>query len=328
MRRREFVALTGVAAVAWPLAAHAQQPAIPVIGFLNSQSLDGFIEPLRGFRRGLKDAGFIEGENVAIEYRWAENQTNRLPALATELVGRKVDVIVALSTASALAAKASTTTIPIVFTVGEDPVRSGLVSSLARPGGNLTGVNFFTAELTAKRLELLRELVPGLKRVAVLIDASRNPVFAEAAMRDLQGAARSMGLQIQTFNANTALELNATFASLARERPDAVLMGPGPFFNARRVQLALLAARHALPTIYAARANVEAGGLISYGASNTDAWYQVGAHAGRILKGAKPADLPVVQSAKFELLINAETARLLGLAVPSSLLSRADEVIE
>jgi putative ABC transport system substrate-binding protein len=328
VRRREFVALAGVAAVAWPLAAHAQQPAIPVIGFLNSQSLDGFIEPLRGFRRGLKDAGFIEGENVAIEYRWAENQTERLPALAAELVGRKVAVIVALSTASTLAAKASTTTIPIVFTVGEDPVRSGLVSSLARPGGNLTGVNFFTAELTAKRLELLRELVPGLKRVAVLIDASRNPVFAEAAMRDLEEAARSMGLQIQTFNANTAHELNATFASLARERPDAVLMGPGPFFNARRVQLALLAARHALPTIYAARANVEAGGLISYGASNTDAWYQVGAHAGRILKGAKPADLPVVQSAKFELLINAETARLLGLTVPSSLLSRADEVIE
>jgi putative ABC transport system substrate-binding protein len=327
MRRRDFITLLGGTAASWPMAARAQQ-AMPVIGFLNSQSLDGFMEPLRGFRRGLKEGGFVEGENVVIEYRWAENQNERLPLLAAELVQRKVAVIAAMSTGSALAAKAATTTIPIVFVVGEDPVRSGLVSSLARPSENLTGVNFLTAELTAKRLELLRELVPDMKRVAVIIDASRNPVLAEAAIRDLDGAARNMGLQTQIIDANTAPEINAAFAGLARARPDAVFMGPGAFFNARRVHLAQLAARHALPTVYAARANVEAGGLISYGASNTDAWYQLGVHVGRILKGAKPADLPVLQSAKFELVVNVETARMLNLTVPPSLFSRADEVIE
>ena len=321
------MALLGGAAAAWPLAARAQQPAMPVIGFLHSQSPDAFTEPLRGFRQGLKESGFVESETVAIEYRWADNQTDRLGTLAAELVRRRVALIATFSPPVALAAKAATTTIPIVFNTGDDPVRLGLVSSFSRPGGNLTGINFFVGELAAKRLEVLRELVPGATRVAVLLDPSAGEI-AETTVRDVEAAARPKGLQIQVLNVQTSREINAAFATFARERPDALFVGPGPFFTSRRVQLALLAAVQRVPAIYPVRPFAEAGGLISYGASLTDAYRQVGAYAGRILKGAKPADLPVMQSSKFELVINAETARILGLDVPPALIARADEVIE
>ena len=326
MKRRDFITLLGGAAAAWPLAARAQQPA-PIIGFLHSQSPDGFTEPLRGFRQGLKDTGHVEGENVAIEYRWADNQTERLPALAAELVRRRVSVIATFSPPVALAAKAATTTIPIVFNSGDDPVRLGLVASLARPGGNLTGVNFFVGELAAKRLEVLRELVPAATRVALLLDPSVGQM-TQTTLGDVEAAARPKGLQIQVLNVQASSEINAAFATLMHERPDALFVGPGPFFTNRRVQLALLAAFHRMPAIYPVRQFAEAGGLISYGASLTEAYRQVGAYAGRILKGAKPADLPVVQPSKFELVINAQTALMLGLTVPASLLSVADEVIE
>ena len=326
MKRRQFITLLGGSAVAWPVAVRAQQ-AMPVIGFLSSQSSDTFSEPLRGFRRGLKEAGFVEGENITIEYRWAENREELLPTLAADLVRRRVVAIAAMGTITARAAKAATTTIPIVFNAGDDPVRLGLVASLARPGGNLTGVNFFTGELGVKRLALLRELVPGAIRIAVLA----NPVdvaVTKGTLGDLEIAAREMKLQIQILNANNSREINAAFETIARERPDALFIGPGPFFAGRRVQLTQLAARHAIPTIYPGRLHVDVGGLISYGASNADAWRQVAVSIGRILNGAKPADLPVVQSTKFDLVINAQTARMLGLTVPQSLLSTADEVIE
>jgi ABC-type uncharacterized transport system substrate-binding protein len=326
MKRREFITL-GVAA-AWPLAAHAQQPAMPVVGFLNSTSPDTFADRLRGFHRGLKETGYVEGDNVTIVYRWAENQIDRLPALAAELVRRPVVVIATMGGASsAFAAKAATTTIPIVFAVAEDPVRLGLVASLARPGGNLTGINYFSGELTAKRLELLRELVPAATRVAVLVNPA-NAVNAESIVRDVEPAARAMGLQIQVLNASTSQEINAAFATFVREQPDALFVGNDPFFTSRRVQLAALAARHAVPATYSAHEIAEAGGLMSYGTSQTDAWRQVGVYTGRVLKGAEPADLPVVQASKFELVINAETARMLGLDIPPTLLARADEVIE
>jgi ABC-type uncharacterized transport system substrate-binding protein len=326
MKRRDFITL-GVAA-AWPLAAHAQQPAMPVVGFLNSTSPDTFADRLRGFHRGLKETGYVEGDNVTIVYRWAENQIDRLPALAAELVRRPVAVIATMGGApSAFAAKAATTTIPIVFAVAEDPVRLGLVASLARPGGNLTGINYFSGELTAKRLELLRELVPAATRVAVLVNPA-NAVNAESIVRDVEPAARAMGLQIQVLNASTSQEINAAFATFVREQPDALFVGNDPFFTSRRVQLAALAARHAVPATYSAHEIAEAGGLMSYGTSQTDAWRQVGVYTGRVLKGAEPADLPVVQASKFELVINAETARMLGLDIPPTLLARADEVIE
>jgi putative ABC transport system substrate-binding protein len=326
MKRRTFITLLGSAA-AWPLAARAQQPTMPTIGFLYSQSPEGSTESLRGFRQGLKDAGFLEGENLTVEYRWGENHADRLPALADDLVRRRVALIAAMDSPSALPAKTASTTIPIVFSVGEDPVKLGLVASLARPGGNLTGVNFFAAELTSKRLELLRELAPGAARIAVLVNPA-NAEITEPTLRDVEPAARAMGLSVQVVRAGTSRELNAAFANFARDRPDALLVSSGPFFNARRVQLALLAGRYGLPAIFTGRQYAQAGGLMSYGASLPDAWRQAGAYTGRILKGAKPADLPVVQSTKFELVINAATAAMLGLDVPTTLLARADEVIE
>ena len=326
MRRREFITLVGGAAAAWPLAARAQQAAMPVIGFLHGASPVAWTDQLRGFHRGLKDAGFVESENVAIVYRWAEGQYDRLPALVADLTRRQVTVLVAITTLGALAAKAATTTIPIVFLSAEDPVTLGLVASLARPGGNLTGINIFTTELVAKRLELLRELVPGAVRVAVLV----NPAYpdSELMVRDVAAAARAMGLQIQVLNASTSREINAAFANLVHERPDALFVGGEPFLNSRRVQLVHLASRHAVPATYPLRDYAEVGGLMSYGPNIADAFRQVGVYTGRILKGTKPADLPVVQASKFELVINAETARMLGLEIPPTLLARADEVIE
>jgi ABC-type uncharacterized transport system substrate-binding protein len=328
MTRREFITLLGGAAATWPLAARAQEQATPVIGFLGAVSPDGFSERVRAFRQGLKEAGLVEGENVAVEYRWAENQLDRLPALAGDLVRKRVTVIFANGgTAPAIAAKAATTTIPIVFAIPEDPVSLGLVASLSRPGANLTGVNFFFGELVPKRLELLRELVPALTRVAVFVNPA-NPSRTDFLVRETESAGRTMGVQIQVFHTGTVREINAAFTSLASQRPDALLVAPDPFFFTRRAQIATLAARHGFPTSFPARDYVEAGGLMSYGPNINDAFRQAGIYIGRVLKGAKVADLPVVQSTKFELVINAQTALMLGLTVPDKLLVAADEVIE
>ena len=328
MKRREFITLLGSAAAMWPLMASAQQSALPVIGFLDPRSLEGVANRLRGFRQGLKETGYIEGENVTIEYSWAENQRDRLPELAADLVRRQPAVIVASGGRDqALAAKAATTTIPVLFLTGEDPVRLGLVASLARPAGNLTGVNFFNAELATKRLELFRELVPGAKRIAVLINPA-DVTNADSTVKAIEPAAQAIGLQIQILNASTSREIDAAFAIIGRDRPDAIYVGQTPFLNARRVQLAQLAARYMVPASYSGREFPEVGGLMSYGSDIADAYRQVGIYAGRILKGAKVADLPVVQANKFELVINAQTARMLGLDLPAQLLARTDEVIE
>jgi len=324
--RRKFMALAGGAAVSWPLAARAQQPAMPVVGFLGALSSDAMADQLRAFRQGLKETGYLAGENVAIDYRWADGQFERLPALAIELVRRR-PTLIATSSSGAFAAKAATETIPIVFVIGEDPVRLGLVASLARPGGNLTGANFVSAELGAKRLAFLRELVPGVARLAVLVNPA-NAMRADSTLKEMQAAVGATGLQIEALNASTSSELNAAFATFGRERPDALFVSNDPFFTSRRVQVILHTTRHAIPATYPARHYPEIGGLMSYGASIPDAFRQIGVYAGRILKGAKPGDLPVVQSSRFELVINAEAARLLGLTIPAALLSTADEVIE
>jgi putative tryptophan/tyrosine transport system substrate-binding protein len=325
VKRREFITLLGGAAAAWPLAARGQPTAIPVVGFLEPTSPDTFPHRLLGFRQGLKESGYVEGENVAIAYRFAENQLDRLPELAADLVSRQVAVIATLAN-GALAAKAASTTIPIVFLLAEDPVKIGLVASLARPGGNLTGINFFSAELTAKRLELVRELLPAATHIGVLV----NPTGpnSESTVSDAESAARAIGLSIQVLKASTSGEINMAFASLVRESADAVFVDIDPFFTSRRVQLVHLASHHRMPATYPLRQFAEVGGLMSYGSDLTDAWRQVGVYTGRILKGAKPADLPVAQASKFELVINAETARTLGLSIPPTLLARADEVIE
>jgi putative tryptophan/tyrosine transport system substrate-binding protein len=327
MKRREFTTLLS-GATAWPLAARAQQPAMPVIGFLSSRSPDGYAHFVAAFRQGLKETGYVEGQNVAIEYRWAENKMDRLPELAADLVRRQVAVIAATSGFSpAFAAKTATTTIPIVFVIAQDPVRLGLVASLARPGGNMTGISFLSGEVTGNRLELLRELVPAATRVAILVDPA-NAAYAEITERETGAAARSIGLQTQVLKASTIGEINAAFATLVHEKPDALFVGGDLFFNSRRTQLVHLATRHAVPASYAARDFVDAGGLMSYGANIADAWRQAGSYAGRILKGEKPADLPIVQSSKFELVINAQTATMLSLTVPTQLLAIADQVIE
>ncbi len=323
MKRREFISLLGGAA-AWPVAARAQQSAMPVIGFLDVINSPG---RLAAFHQGLGESGYVLGQNVAIEFRSAEGRYSRFPELVADLVRRRVSVIVTPSTTpAALAARAATTTIPIVFGVGDDPVKLG-VANLARPGGNATGINFFTAELAAKRLGLLRELLPAARRVAVLANPT-DPIRLETIVREVKTAAGAIGLQFQVVNASTSREIDAAFATLAAAPPDALFVGPDPFFYSRRGQLALQAARHAIPASYAIRDYAEAGGLMSYGTNITDAYHQVGVYASRILKGAKPADLPVQQSTKFELIINVQAARTIGLDVPPQLLARADEVIE
>jgi putative ABC transport system substrate-binding protein len=323
MRRREFITLLGGAA-AWPVATGAQQPVMPVIGFLHPASADVSEFQLHGFRQGLKEAGFVEGENVAIDYRWADNQVDQLPALAAELVRRRVAVIVTIGVgASAVKDKV----IPIVFLTDEDPVKLGFVASLSRPGGNLTGINAFLGEVWAKRLDLLRQLVPGVARVAVLRSTATS-TSAESTLKDVEAAARAMGLQIQVFNADTSSEIDAVFAQIGRERPDALFVGSGAFFNSRRVQLTQWAARLGIPAAFGLRQFVEVGGLMSFGPNLTDSYRQAAIYAGRILRGAKPADLPVLQPTKFELIINHQTARMLGFTVPPSLLAIADEVIE
>ena len=330
MRRREFITLLGGAAAAssflWPLAARAQQSGpMPVIGYLGAASPT--LGRSRALQQGLKEAGYVVGENVAIEYRWAEGEYDRLPALALELVRRQVSVLVTGGNAAAFAAKAAATTIPIVFILTEDPVHLGLVASVPKPGGSATGINVVSGELTAKRLELLHELVPTAARVSVLVNPA-DPTATETTLRDLEPAARAIGLKIQVLKITTSQEIHAAFAAMVRERTEALFLGSDPFFTSRRVQLATLSARHGIPLASQAREIAEAGGLVSYGANIADGFRQAGVYTGRILKGAKPADLPVMQSSKYELVINAETARMLGLIVPPTLLSTADEVIE
>jgi putative ABC transport system substrate-binding protein len=327
MRRREFVALLGGASVAWPLAARAQQPPVPVVGYLSTGTPEPDADLVAAFRTGLSETGYVESRNVVIEYRWAENENNRLPALAADLVRQRVNAIVAISEPAAVVAAKATTTTPIVFLVPEDPVRLGLVTSLSRPGGNMTGINIFASELAAKRLELLRTLVPTATRVAALFDPA-EPTIAAANLRDVEAAAGTMGLQLRVLNASTIADIDAAFATFANERPDALFISSGPFFTNRRVQLAQLATHYKVPAINLTRSYPEVGGLMSYGTDLAEAFHQVGVYTGNILKGTKAADLPVVQSTKFELVINLKTAKALGLEVPQSLLVAADEVIE
>ena len=328
MRRREFITLMGGTAVGWPLAVRAQQqPVKPVIGYLDSRSLETVVDRVRGLRQGLKEAGYVEGENVTIEYRWAEDRMDRLPLLAADLASRSVAAIVTAGPASSFAGKAATTTIPIVFMTGNDPVELGLSVSLSRPSGNLTGISFFTAQLGAKRLELLRDLLPQVSRIGVLVNPA-DQTLTDIQLKEVTTAARVMGIQIKIYNADTRAEIDAAFEAMGSERFDAVFVATTPFLNGRRVQLAQLSAFYRLPAIYALRDYVEVGGLMSYGSDIIDVYRQAGVYVGRILKGSKVTDLPIVQSNKFELVINLQTARMLGLTVPSSLLNRADLVID
>ena len=328
MNRREFITLLGGGAAAWPLAARAQQPAVPAIGFLHLTSLETNRENLANFRRGLEDTGYIEGKNVAIEYRWAQGRNDRLATLVAELVGRQVSVIAVLETTNgALAAKAATQTIPIVFMQGADPVQIGLVDSLNRPGGNLTGIGLLSAETAAKRLQLLLELVPNVRSIGYLRNPA-NPVYAEAETREVQAAADVYGVRLLTVNASRAGEIETAFAELVQQRVDALQVSSDGFLLTHPDQIVALAARHGVPAIYAWRQYMAVGGLISYGTNIRDAWRQAGIYTGRILKGERPADLPVQQSTKIELVINLKTAKALGLTFPLTLLGRADEVIE
>jgi putative ABC transport system substrate-binding protein len=326
MRRRDFISFIGSAATAWPLGAHAQQAAMPVIGFLSGVSPGPFAQRLAPFRQGLNETGNIEGRTVAIEYRWAEDQYDRLPALATDLVGRRVVVIVAYPDAAALAAKTATTTIPIVFLSGSDPVRAGIVPSLNRPGESITGVSWFGVELVPKQLSLLHELVPNAAVIALLVDL--NAPETPRLVSEVQAAARTLRLQLVVLNARTASDIDMAFASLVRERASALVVGAGAFLVSRRDQIIALAARHAIPAIYGFREYSADGGLVSYGNDIADAFRRAGVYTGRILKGDKPADLPVERTTKFELVINLKTAKALGLTVPPALIARADEVIQ
>ena len=327
MRRREFITLLSSAAAAWPLVARAQRPVMPVVGFVDGGSLDASTARAAAFRKGLDETGYVEGQNVTVEYHWLAGQYDGLPALMADLVRRQVAVIAAPIAGIALAAKAATATIPIVFGVGEDPVRLGLVASLARPGGNATGVNILVQEVVAKRLRLLHDLVPNAARVAVLVNPA-NALVTKTTVQDVQKAAPTLGLQIQILNATTAGEINAAFATFARERPDALFVAPDTFFTSRRVQLVVLSARERIPAAYAVSEFVAAGGLMSYGTDIVGMFHQVGVYTGSILKGAKPAELPVLQSNKFEFVINQQTAHALDIEVPKEVLSIADEVIE
>jgi putative tryptophan/tyrosine transport system substrate-binding protein len=328
MQRREFITLLGGTAAAWPLAARAQQPAMPVVGFVNTSSADAGAPHVAVFRKALGEAGYVEGRNVSVEYHWLEGQLDRLPALMADLVRRRVAVIAASnSTSAAIAAKAATATIPIVFGVVDDPVRLGLVVSLARPGGNATGINFFAGEVIGKRLGLLHELVPKAVRVAVLVNPT-NATNTETALRGVQEAARTIGLQIHVLNATTIGEIDAAFATLARERPDALFVAANGFFLSRRMQFVTLTARDRIPAAYANRDAVAVGGLMSYGTSFADTFRQIGVYTGKILNGTKPADLPVVQSTRFEFVLNLKTAKTLGLTIPPGVLAIADEAIE
>jgi putative ABC transport system substrate-binding protein len=326
MTRRDLVAAVGGATM-WSLGAHAQPQAMPVIGFLGTGSPEALADRLRAFRQGLREAGYIEGESVMIVYRFAENQTDRLPELAADLVHRKVVAIATGGPPATFAARAATASIPTIFLVADDPVRLGLAVSLSRPSSNMTGINVFNAEVAAKRLELLRDLVPGVARIAVLANAA-DATMMETQLKDVDTAARAMALHIQTLKVDTSNDIDAAFKTFARERPDAVFVTTSPFLNGRRIQLAQLAAFHHLPATYALRDYAEAGGLMSYGSNIVDGYRQVGIYVGRVLKGAKPTDLPIVQASKFELVINMQTARMLDLVVPPSLLAIADEVIE
>jgi putative ABC transport system substrate-binding protein len=325
MRRREFITLLGGTAAAWPFAARAQQPTMPVVGFLRSATLADVPHWVAAFRQGLKEAGFVEGQNVAIEFRSADNQLDRLPALVADLVRQPVAVIVG-NTDAALAAKAATTTVPIVFASGSDPVRDGLVASLNRPGGNVTGLVYFSAVLGAKRLELLRQLVPGATTIAVLVNP--NTPLTEAERKDVQAAAQAIGQQLIIIDISSDRDIETAFAAFVQRGAGALLVGTGGFLNSNRERIAAVANRHALPASYSQREGVVAGGLMSYGPSISDAYRQAGIYSGRILNGEKPADLPVIRSTKFELVLNLKTAKALGLTIPPSLLVAADEVIE
>jgi putative ABC transport system substrate-binding protein len=328
MRRRDFIILLGGAAAACTRAARAQQPKVPVIGFLHPGSAEPNASLLAAFRKGLAEAGYTEGRNVVIEFRWAHGENSRLEDMAADLVQRQVAVIVTpIGTVTALAAKKATATIPVVFSAGTDPVKAGIVDSVRRPGGNVTGVNYMAVELSAKRLSLLHELIPNAARIALLVNPA-NPVPAETIAKDTEAAAETIGRHIEVYKAETSREIEMAFAALVRDRADALLVGAEPFFVDRRVQIVTLATRYLLPTVHFRREFPEIGGLMSYGASDFERNREVGVYTGRILKGEKPADLPVVQPTQFELVINLSTARAIGVTIPPSLLAQANEVIE